>query len=369
MNFINALTKFISQVLNPTEKEVKKMKKILIVTTLVLFTVVFGLVPANAAPATYTVIGSTVSVTATGSLTGTVTNMSLGLIVQNGTTVPTKIDFGTATAGVVNSGSALQVTGGTADVDSRIIIYTDNDSLFSTGHNPSVESGTGKPTGLDGAGMPGTSEAAYVVPLLWGLTSGSDFDPNTNPAYTGFTASDLSGGTNCVYVTDLRHNYDFVTSQLVADINARLGTTYTADEIDALALYYSDGSSGPTNTATEGAAGFPKLVPTLFKYSLYDSANTATHKVIREALYRNIATIAYSIRMPDPSKSDETGYYICNTAKLTTSSGSDNVRAKLAKQGTGTTDAYLYVPIGANFTGFPWQTYTTTKLTVAMVKG
>ena len=58
MDLINVLKKLGTQFLNPREKEVRKMKKIVIVTTLALFTVVFGLTPANAALQTYTPVGS-----------------------------------------------------------------------------------------------------------------------------------------------------------------------------------------------------------------------------------------------------------------------------------------------------------------------
>ena len=350
-----------------SKKEVSTMIRKCLAITLVVLIGTFNVVPAHA----YTSLSTPVAVTASGTLSGTITNLSVSVVTQGtGATAP-KVDFGTTSAGVQNSGEALKISGGAGQVDSRIIVYTDNASYYTTGNDPAIDATTGKPTGIDGAGMPGALSAPQVVPLIWGLTSNVDFAPNSNPAYT-FTGSLQAGTANSVYVTDLRHTYDFVTQDLVDKINARLGTTYTIAQIDTMTLYKTDGTA-VANTASEGVGDVPQLVPTFFGAvgadgNLWDSATPATRKLIREGLYKNIATIAYGIRTPDPSKSDETGYFMCQCPNLSTpANSSDNVRARLAKYGTGTTDAYLYVPVGGDFTGKPWQDYQTTKLTVGMV--
>lgn len=371
MGFIKTLIKSVSDVKNSKEKEVRKMtKKIVILSLMAMLTIGLSLGDANAATQ-YTPIGTPVAVTATGTLTGSVTNMAMSIVSQSTGTPASNVSFATINStDLTNSGEALAITGGTTDVDARIIVYTDNASYFSAPNNdPAIESGTGRPTGVDGAGMPGAMTPGYVAPLIWGLTSNADWAPNTNPTYGAFSIANLNAGIGCTYTTDLRHAYDFVTASLVAGINATLPvTTYTIDQIDTMTLYKTDTTAGPTNGASEGSIGFPKLVPTLFGESLWSTSNVSTRKLIREALYRNIATIAYGIRSPNPSDSAETGYYICQTPNLSTASGADNVRAKLAKYGAGATDAYLYVPIGADFTTKPAQEYTTAKLTVAMVK-
>lgn len=345
------------------------IKKTLIVSALALLTIGLSLGQAFAAQQ-YTVIGSPVAVTATGTLSGSVISMTAVVVTQGTGAGATRVEFVSPAATVVNSGEALKITGGTADVDARIIIYTDNATYFTTGHDPAVEASTGRPTGIDGAGMPGASDAGFVAALIFGITSAADFDPNTNPNYTGFSQANLDAGINCTYITDLRHAYDFVTQALVDGINARLPvTTYTKDQIDNLTLYRTDGTAGPANANDEGTVTFPELAPTLFGESLWSTASPSTRKLIREGLYRNIATVAYSIREPDPNITAEVGNYICQTAKMTTADPTDNVKARLARHGGGATDQYLYVPIGGVFTGKPWQAYTTTKLTVAMVKG
>lgn len=356
MKTIEALSK------KSIKKEVSTMKTLklmMVVNIIFMLTVGFGMIDAQAAQQ-YTPIGTPVAVTASGTLSGSIVSLSMSVVTQGTGASVSAVSF-SSPAGLTNSTSALKITGGTNDVDARLIVYTDNTSYFSTGNDPAIDNVTGKPTGIDGAGMPGQTNVINVTPLLWGVTSNADFSPNTNPVYS--FASDLS---NAVYVTDLRHTYDFVTQKIVDAINTKLVTTYTIDQIDTITLYRTDGTAGPANTASEGVGDVPKLVPTLFKESLWDSANTSSRRLIREALYRNIATIAYNIRTPDSKKTDETGSYICNVPNLLTAGTS--VRAKLAKYGTGTTDNYLYIPIAGDFSGQPAQIYSTAKLTVAMVK-
>ncbi len=365
------IEKFVLPIETQMKKEAIKMVKKCLAITLAALIVIFNVLPAQA----YTEIGTPVYVTAMGTLSGSIVSMTAVVVAQATGTSLTQVDF-TSPSGVSDSADAIKISGGTNDLDARIIVYTDNQATYwpnraTVKTNDPYWGADGKRTGMDGSGMPGATSAGYVAALFWGMNSNADFAPQTNTDY--LFDGNMNDGIGEVYMVDKGHTHSIITQATVDSVNARLGTSYTIATLDALPLYDGIGAS-VANTANEGSVNttFPSgtpLIPQQWNQDLYNSAtvrNATT--LVSEALYKNIATMAYSIRTPDPTKSDETGYYICNTPNLTTASGSDSVRARLAKT-SAASDQYLYVYIGGNFSSLPAQTYTTTKLYVAMIKG
>jgi len=365
------IEKFVLPIETQTKKEAIKMIKKCLAVTLAALIVIFNVLPAQA----YTEISTPVYITATGTLSGSLVSMTAVVVAQATGGSLAQVDF-ISPSGVSDSADAIKISGGTNDLDARIIVYTDNQATYwpsraTVKTNDPYWGADGKRTGMDGAGMPGATSAGYVAALFWGMNSGADFAPQTNTDYV--FDGNLNDGIGEVYMVDKGHTHSIITQATVDAVNARLGTSYTIATLDALPLYDGIGAS-VANTANEGSvnttypSGTP-LIPQQWNQDLYNSAtvrNATT--LVSEALYKNIATVAYSIRTPDPLLSDETGYYICNTPKLTTALGSDSVRARLAKT-SAASDQYLYVYIGGNFSGLPAQAYTTTKLYVAMIKG
>jgi len=178
-----------------------------------------------------------------------------------------------------------------------------------------------------------------------GAKSSADGNPNTNMTYAGFTKADLSAGTNCVYLVDKRHTKSFTT------VNSAL---------DNAAMYTAAGVS-VANASGDG------LYPQLFGQDLYDSAtlHTSDH-IISPSLYSTISTVAFNVGTggtADPNN------YVCRVPKLDTAIATDNVKAQLGKiAGSSGTDNYIYIYIGADFTGVPAQVYGTSTLTIEMVK-
>jgi len=162
MNFINALTKFVSQFTNPTKKEVSKMKKLMIISAVVLLAIGLNVLPAMA----YTTIGGTaVSISASGTLSGSTITFSAAAVDQNtGLNSGGTISFpAPSSTDLTNSLRALKVTGGTNEVNARIIIYTDNANNTGSDVVPTIDPNTG----VDGAGLVGRSNPGYAVPLVW----------------------------------------------------------------------------------------------------------------------------------------------------------------------------------------------------------
>ena len=104
------------------------MKKLMIVTSIVLLTIGFSVLPAFA----YTNLGGgAVSISASGTLSGSAITFSANCYdagtadTGGGLTIP----FGTISTtptDLTNSNRVIRMTGGTNYVDARIIIYTDN---------------------------------------------------------------------------------------------------------------------------------------------------------------------------------------------------------------------------------------------------
>lgn len=315
------------------------MKKIMIVTSIVLLAIGLTAMPALA----YTNLGGAVTITATGTLSGD-TKTFVAQVVNQGTdgTPGTSITF-SSPSGLTDSGKALRITGGTNEIDARIIIYTDNASQF----NPTTPE-INPATGADGGGLVGQANKAYAAAMFWGVKSGGDLQPNENVDY-GFAdpAAPVEGGSgNSVYIVDKRHTASFTTANTALDNND---------------LYQLDGTL-VVNVDNDG------LYPQGWNYDLYDKINTDPSRVVvSQALYKNIATIAFGVQVGgslDPEN------YICSVPKLITVSNSgDNVKARLLKTGLTGSDAYLYICIGADFRGLPAQQYSTTALVVEMVKG
>lgn len=309
------------------------IKRLLIATITVMLAIGFNVVPVQA----YTPIGGgSVSVTATGELTGDTATLTVGVVTQASGAAQTKVDFGSGSGFTAeDSGEALKIQGGTNLVNSRVVVYTDNDSYFSTGNDPAVDL-LGDPTGIDGSGMPGQSQAGFVVSLYWGVNSAADGDPNINVDYAFSTTRNLDDTldlNNAVWIVDKRHDLSFTTA----------GTSLDNDE-----MYKADGTLVP-NTDDDG------LYPQLWDEDLYDSAVPATRVLVSEALFKNIATVAFALAKAGSE-------YTARVPNLTTVSPADNVSAEL-----GPTES-LYVNIGGDFFGKPAQIYETAKLNVEMVQ-
>jgi len=321
----------------------------MIANVIVMLAIGFNVVPAQA----YTPIGgSAVQITATGELVGATLTFS-GIVVDQatGANSSSAIDFGTISSGINDSGRALKITGGTNEVNARIIIYTDND-------NNTYVPGVDPNTGVDGSGMVGETETGYVVPFIWGVKSAADYDPNQNVNYA--FDGNLDDGIGEVFVVDKRHTRSFTDGRAFP----LLENGWTETQLDTNNLYKADGAvvtNGPSND---------NLYPQLWDEDLYDKnpVTDSTAVVVSQALYKNIATVAYNIGAGiDDGVDDDTAYYVCNTANLTTTNTADFVKAKLGKIDT-TAGEYLYIYIGADFTGRPAQDYTTNQLYVQMVQ-
>jgi len=336
-----------------TKKEAIKMIKKCLAVTLAALIVTFNVLPAQA----YTQLQTPVAVTATGTITGSTVAFAANVVTQGAGAPKTEIDF-TNPSGVANSGDALKLRGGTNEVGGRVIIYTDNASLFtSQDHDPRVKKvgAVYKPTGLDGAGLIGQTEAGYVAALIWGVST----TPNVNAAYT--FDGDLNDRIGEVYIVDKGHTFSFIGTDTPTDTQA---------------LYRKDGTV-VTNATLEGVdanlnpiALYPQYFGTLGigdanNWDLYDKIATDTSRaVVSQQLSKNIATIAFNIA---PGTGTDAGFYVCNVPNLTTAPGNDSVIAKLGKS-DGTAGTELYVNIGSVFTGLPAQAYSTTKLYVAIVQ-
>ena len=335
------------------KKEAIKMIRKYLALMLAASIVIFNVLPAQA----YTTLQTPVVVTATGTLTGATVAFTTTVVAQSTGTPGTQVDFASP-SGLSDSEDALKITGGTNEIGARIIIYTDNATYFTTGHDPRLKQDGVTPSGIDGAGLVGQTEAGYVAGMFWGIKSGTNNDPNTNMNYVFVdpkTPIDGNAG-NSVFVVDKGHTLSFIAGAV-------------GSGLDNVALYKLDGTA-VTNTSNDG------MYPQYWDIDLYNSAtvHTAATKV-SPALYSSIATIAYSISALADTTTPANSSYVCNVSNLTTYDGvanstksGDYVTAKLAKYGAGTTDNFLYVYIGANFTGLPAQVYTTAKLYVAMVK-
>lgn len=329
---------------NKTKKEAINMTKKYLIVGITLLTFLCNVVPAQA----YTSLKTPVQISASGTLVG-FTESFTATVVAQGTTTPDLTGGLTfsSPSGLTNSGRALKITGGTNEVGGRIVIYTDNNSnTVSPNKAPTVNPNTG----VDGAGLVGQTDPGYTAAMFWGIKSAANNDPNSCVAYT-FTnpAAPVEGSSgNSVYIVDKRHTHSFTT---------------VGSALDNATLYYADGSAGPVNTANDG------LYPQYWGADLYNSATVrnATTKV-SPALYASIATIAYGITPVIDATTPANSSYVCNVAKLPTLSSLDSVTAKLMKYSSGTTNNYLYVYVGADFSGIPAQVYSTAQLYVEILK-
>ena len=301
----------------------KKIRNLIASVIVFVLAVGFNVVPAEA----YTDLATPVTISATGELVGTVEAFTVGIVKQSDGS-PDSLAFETP-SGVYDSEEALQIKGGTDEVNARIIIYTDNDSNSGVHEKPTVDPATG----IDGSGLVGQTNPGFSVPLIWGTKSAADNDPNTRENYTLFTAANLDGGVNAVYIVDTRHTHSFTT---------------VGSALDNGPVFDSAGVA-VVNTTGDG------LYPQRWDETLYKEA--AKTNVFAEPLYSTIATVAFGLG------NDGTDY-ICNVPKLTTSDSTDNVAAKL---GVGGTDG-LYIYIGGDFRAKPAQVYSTGQLILAVVQ-
>lgn len=326
-----------------TKKEGIKMIKKCLAITLAALIVIFNVLPAHA----FTSLKTPVQISASGNLVG-LTVAFTSTVVAQGTTTPELtggVTFATP-LGLTNSGRALKITGGTNEAGARIVIYTDNDLNTAPDMVPTINPNTG----IDGAGLVGRTNPALVAPLFWGTKSSANGDPNTSVVYT-FTnpSAPVEGSTgNAVYIVDKRHTHSLTT---------------VGGALDNATLYYFDGSAGPVNTNGDG------LYPQYFGADLYNSATIHTDATkVSPSLYSSIATIAWDVVPFIDATTPANSSYVCQVPKLPTLAGGDTVTAKLTRFGSGTTDNYLYVNIGADFTGKPAQTYSTARLYVEILR-
>jgi len=333
------------------KKEASKMMKKCLAVTLAALIVIFNVLPAQA----YTVIGGTgVTITASGTIAGNTVAFSAVVTDTAGAGSGSSITFASP-SGKANSGRLLKITGGTNLVGARMIIFTDNNALFTDKTNdPRATWNAAGDTitaysGNDGSGMVGQTVGGYIAAFYWGASD----TPNTPAAYT-FTYDANGGLTNANWVVDKWHKRTYVP---VGD----------ATGLDTMALY--NGNVQESNPALEGSGTYKALYPQYWDVDLYDKpATDSTRKVVpaAQALYKNIATFAYNIQTGTGADS---AYYVCQMPKLSTPATNDFVTARLAQiDRTAPTDAYIYLAIGGDFTGLPAQTYSTANLSVAMVQ-
>ncbi len=357
MDFIKVLIKSVLEVKNFKEKGVSKMtKKMIAVAVVMAVTLAYTVAPVMA----YTVIPTTSvqTITATGTIAGNTVAFAAVVTDTAGAGSGSTVTF-TSPSGKTNSGALLNITGGTNLAGARVIIYTDNDLLFTDKANdPRAKyTGTGgtiDPTkdysGSDGSGMVGAVVKGYIASLYWGASN----TPNTPAAYT--FAYDTNGNpTNASWVVDKWHKRTYVP---VSD----------ATGLDTMSLYQPASNVAESNVANEGTGTYKALYPQYWDVDLYDKPASDTSRKVAtaaQALYKNIATVAYSIQAV--TTGTDAGYYDCQMPKFSTSDTSDYVTARLGKV-SGTNDAFIYLAIGGDFTGLPAQTYSTGNFCVAMVQ-
>jgi len=208
---------------------------------------------------------------------------------------------------------------------------------------------------------------------VWGVSA----TPNTFATYS-FTGTGATANWN--FITDKWHNHTYVPT--LAD-GVTVDPNYAV--LDTAAMYRKTSNTPEPNTADEGTGTYKKLYPQLFgdavsgvDYDLYDLPSTNPARkvytltfgtppkdyVVGQALYKNIATVAYGIQKGTGDN------YICQVPKLPAPATGDNfVTANLKKIATAGADQFIYINIGGDFRGVPAQPYGTTKLYVAMVNG
>jgi hypothetical protein len=359
------IEKFVLSIKIQTKKEAIKMKKKFMACLVILLMIGMNVLPAFA----YTeLIAPGSQISASGVIDPIAASFSVSVVTEAGAT--SDLTF-LNTTNAANSGKLLKITAATNVVNNRIIIYTDNDSYFTNkSKDPRAYWNTGGTailgySGADGGGLVGVTDKGYIASMFWGASD----TPNVCAAYT-FTA------TNRSYIVDKWHKMSYAPLEVVGGVD-----TYP---LDTAPMYPAGSGTAVTNGAAEGvnskgeATNYPWLYPQSFgdvavlpaiaaDRDLYSGPNS-TGRVISEALYKNIATVAYSISAGGVIGSvDYTGWYVCSMPKFSTPDATDNIVAKLKKIGAGT-DEYIYLPIGADFTGLPAQTYSTANLYVALVQ-
>ena len=300
----------------------------------------FNVLPAYA----YRTLDSGITITAIGTLSGVTLTFSAQAVDQGTDANPSSTITFPSPSGISDSGRALKITGGTNEVDARIMIYTDNDNSTTPHEVPTVDPGTG----ADGAGLVGQDVPGFVAGLFWGVSGGADYAPNTNQDY-GFDGN-VDDGLGEVWVVDKRHTHTYTTSAA----------------LDDGALYLTNGTLyvDPNDEEAPFASNVPDdgLYPQLWDTDLWDSDNVATRNLVSPALYKTIATVAYSVGEGSGGDSD---YYVCQVGDIHTADLTDSVLVKLSKIDDSAKE-YLYVYLGGDFTGRPAQAYSTNQLNLEM---
>jgi len=113
------IEKFVLPIENQPKKEAIKMVKKCLAVTLAALIVIFNVVPAQA----YTVLDVGVTVSASGTLTGSTVAFTATVVNQADGLGSTLVFPGPmSSSGLTNSTKALKISGGTNEVDARIII-------------------------------------------------------------------------------------------------------------------------------------------------------------------------------------------------------------------------------------------------------
>lgn len=341
-----------------SKKEVSKMKtlKKTLIVGITLLSFLANVVPVAHA---YTPLKTPVTISASGTLGGVTIAFSADEVAQGTGTALSAIAF-TSPAGIADSGAAIKIKGGTNEVNSRVIIYTENNlNTAAPEKAPTVDPATG----IDGGGMVGRTEPGYCVSLFWGADTTANNSPNTNVDYVfGNPQTPVEGGSgNCTFIVDKRHTHSF-TGTSNAPYASNPAPFNTAVGMDSNAMYTLAGAV-VANPAS--AAGKPGLYPQAWDQDYYDKINTdPSRKVVSPALYKTIATVMFGI---STGADTDAGYYIGNMGQLRTLATDDSITARLSKT-DGTVGGELYIAIGGDFNGKPAQTYSTAKLNVAIVQ-
>lgn len=338
------------------KKEVNKMIKKYLIVSVTLLTFLFNVVPPAHA---YTNLQTPVTLTATGTLAGVTIAFSAVLVTQGTGAAATTVDF-TSPSGITDSGEAIKIKGGTNQVNSRVIVYTENNlNTVSPNKAPTVDPATG----ADGGGLVGQTLPGYSVALIWGASTGADLAANNNTDYVfGNPQVPVPGGSgNCVYMVDKRHTYSY-TGTSDTPYAGNPAPFNTAAGMDANNMYTLAGAV-VLNPAS--AVGQPGLYPQAWDQDYYDKINTdPSRKIVSPALYSSIATVMSGI---STGADTNAGYYIGNVPDLTTLVTNDSHIARLSKT-DGSAGGEMYIAIAGDFTGVPAQVYSTARLTVAIVQ-
>jgi len=255
----------------------------------------------------------TIPVAATGSVTAS-TTFDVVVVVQGTADTPGVLGWGAGGNSFRDSDEALKVTVDTNLAANRVITYTDN-----LGISASPQACLDTATGIDGGGLVGESDCSQTVPVLWVVK-----DTNVNHAFTTGTIGDDE-----IFITDRAHVATFTPVDSALDNQSFVRC--------------DDGVTPVANTNSNGL--YPQFFGTAgANNDLCDSGDGTT--VLSQELSKNIAVVAFGFL--------GTG----GTAPNTDTADPTDVVAMTSP---------IYMPVGADFSLAPAQTYSTNTLTVELI--